>query len=70
LESPRYTKTRLYFESLCIRNLRVYTSADDGEFFHYRDKSDLEANTTVRLKEGRVMQYCRVAGGSSAGKPS
>jgi predicted AAA+ superfamily ATPase len=43
----------LLFESLCIRDLRVYAGAIDGEVFHYRDKSDLEADAIVHLKDGR-----------------
>ena len=43
----------LLFESLCIRDLRVYAQAIDGEVFHYRDKSGLEADAIVHLKDGR-----------------
>jgi predicted AAA+ superfamily ATPase len=43
----------LLFESLCIRDLRVYAQAIDGEVFHYRDKSGLEADAIVLLKDGR-----------------
>jgi len=41
------------FESLCVRDLRVYAGAIDGEVYHYRDKSDLEADAIVHLKDGR-----------------
>ena len=30
------------FETLCIRDLRVYADALDGEVYHYRDKNNLE----------------------------
>jgi predicted AAA+ superfamily ATPase len=43
----------LLFESMCIRDLRVYAEAMDGEVFHYRDKSGLEADAIVHLKDGR-----------------
>ncbi|MCL2442743.1 MAG: DUF4143 domain-containing protein [Treponema sp.] len=43
----------LLFESLCIRDLRIYSGAIDGEVFHYRDKSGLEADAIVHLKDGR-----------------
>jgi predicted AAA+ superfamily ATPase len=43
----------LLFESLCIRDLRVYAQSIDGEVFHYRDKSGLEADAIVHLKDGR-----------------
>jgi len=41
------------FESLCTRDLRVYAQACDGEVFHYRDKSELEADLIVKLHDGR-----------------
>jgi len=41
------------FESLCIRDLRIYSQVLDGEVFHYRDKSGLEADAIVNLKDGR-----------------
>jgi predicted AAA+ superfamily ATPase len=43
----------LLFESLCARDLRVYAQGLDGEVFHYRDKSGLEADAVVQLKDGR-----------------
>jgi len=43
----------LLFESLCVRDLRVYAQASDGDVFHYRDRSGLEADAIVRLKDGR-----------------
>jgi predicted AAA+ superfamily ATPase len=43
----------LLFESLCVRDLRVYAQSIDGEVFHYRDKSGLEADVIVHLKDGR-----------------
>ena len=43
----------LLFESLCVRDLRVYAGAIDGEVFHYRDKNGLEADAIVHLKDGR-----------------
>lgn len=41
------------FESLCVRDLRIYAQAQDGEVFHYRDKSGLEADAIVHLRDGR-----------------
>ena len=41
------------FESLCVRDLRVYAENIDGEVFHYRDSYDLEADAVVQLKDGR-----------------
>ncbi len=41
------------FESLCIRDLRIYSQTLDGEVFHYRDKSGLEADAIIYLNDGR-----------------
>lgn len=41
------------FESLCTRDIRVYVQSIDGDVFHYRDKSGLEADMIVRLRDGR-----------------
>ena len=38
---------------MCIHDLRTYAQSIDGEVFHYRDKSDLEADAIVHLKDGR-----------------
>lgn len=43
----------LLFESLCIRDLRIYADALDGEIFHFRDKTGLECDAVVRLRNGR-----------------
>ena len=40
------------FESLCCRDLRIYAQANDGDVFHYRDKSGLEADLIIRLRDG------------------
>jgi predicted AAA+ superfamily ATPase len=41
------------FESLCARDVRIYAQANDGDVFHYRDKSGLEADLIIRLRDGR-----------------
>lgn len=43
----------LIFETLCIRDLRVYAQPLDGQVFHYRDKNGLECDTVVHLRNGR-----------------
>ena len=43
----------LLFESLAIRDLRVYAESIDGEVFHYRDSAGLEADAIIRLKDTR-----------------
>lgn len=42
----------LFFETLCVRDLRVYADANDGNVFHYRDKSGLECDAVVHLRNG------------------
>lgn len=41
------------FESLCVRDLRVYAQSNDGEVYYYRDKTDLEADAIISLRDGR-----------------
>ncbi|MCL2032179.1 MAG: DUF4143 domain-containing protein [Methanomassiliicoccaceae archaeon] len=43
----------LLFESLCIRDLRVYAQSMEGEVFHYHDGSDLEVDAVIHLYDGR-----------------
>ena len=42
----------LLFETLCVRDLRVYAEANDGNVYHYRDKTGLECDTVVHLRNG------------------
>jgi predicted AAA+ superfamily ATPase len=42
-----------FFESLCTRDMRVYATANDGEVYHYKDKSGLESDMIIRLYDGR-----------------
>ncbi|MCD8347291.1 MAG: DUF4143 domain-containing protein [Lachnospiraceae bacterium] len=41
------------FESLCDRDMRIYAEANDGQVFHYRDASGLEADAVICLNDGR-----------------
>ena len=41
------------FESLCVRDMRVYAQANEGEVFHYRDASGQEVDMIVSLRDGR-----------------
>ena len=43
----------LLFETLCVRDLRVYAESIGGNLLHYRDKSGLECDTVIHLKNGR-----------------
>lgn len=41
-----------YFETLAVRDLRVYADALDGEVFHYRDKNGLECDAVLHRRNG------------------
>jgi predicted AAA+ superfamily ATPase len=41
------------FESLCYRDLCVYTSAIGGNVYHYRDESGLEIDNIIVLNKGK-----------------
>ena len=43
----------LLFESMVVRDLRVYAQAADAEVFHYREKSGLEVDAIVQANDGR-----------------
>lgn len=43
----------LLFESLVVRDLRIYTQALGGEVYHYRDSNGVEADAIVHLNDGR-----------------
>jgi predicted AAA+ superfamily ATPase len=42
----------LLFETLCVRDLRVYADALDGNIYHYRDKNGLECDAVLHLPNG------------------
>lgn len=42
----------IFFETLCIRDLRVYADALDGTVYHYRDKNGLECDAVLHLRNG------------------
>lgn len=42
----------LLFETLCVRDLRVYADALDGMVYHYRDKNGLECDAVIHLRNG------------------
>lgn len=43
----------LLFESLVVRDLRIYASSLGGDVFHYRDRNGLEADAVIHLRDGR-----------------
>lgn len=42
----------LFFETLAVRDLRVFADALDGELYHYRDKSGLECDAVLHRRNG------------------
>lgn len=40
------------FENLAVRDLRIYSELLDGNVYHYRDKSGLECDAVVHLRNG------------------
>lgn len=56
--SPEYFNTDFktlgfLFESLCIRDLKIYSSKFDGYMSYYHDRYGLEADGVLRLNDGR-----------------
>lgn len=43
----------LLFETLCIRDLRVYSQPLGGDVYHYRDKNGLECDAVIHLPNGK-----------------
>ncbi len=43
----------LIFETLCVRDLRVFADALNGKVYHYRDKTGLECDAVIHLRDGR-----------------
>ena len=41
------------FETLCVRDLRIFAEALGGQVYHYRDKDGLECDAVVHLRNGR-----------------
>lgn len=42
----------LFFENLCVRDLKIYSDALDGRVYHYRDKNGLECDAVIHLRNG------------------
>ncbi|MCD8040809.1 MAG: DUF4143 domain-containing protein [Clostridia bacterium] len=40
------------FESMCVRDLRVYADYLDGTLYHYRDSNGLESDAVIHLRNG------------------
>lgn len=42
----------LVFETMCMRDLRVYADALNGKVYHFRDKNGLECDAVIHLRNG------------------
>ncbi len=42
----------LVFETLCVRDLRVYAEALNGKVYHFRDRNGLECDAVIHLRNG------------------
>lgn len=56
----------LLFESLCVRDLRIYAQACDGAVYHYRDGSGLEVDAIVERRDGTWCAFEIKMGGDFA----
>ena len=45
--------TGMLFETLCVRDLRVYVEALDGKIYHFRDRHGLECDAVAHLRNGK-----------------
>ena len=43
----------LLFETMCVRDLRVFAESLDGSVYHYRDNTGLECDAVVHLRNGK-----------------
>lgn len=55
-----------FFESLCVRDLRVYAESLGGELFHYRDETGLEVDAVLELRDGAWVAFEVKLGGDKA----
>ncbi|MGM7670411.1 ATP-binding protein [Microbacterium sp. A93] len=55
-----------FFESLCVRDLRVYAEALGGDLFHYRDETGLEVDAILELRDGTWAAFEVKLGGAKA----
>jgi len=52
------------FESLCIRDLKIYSSPSRGHISYYRDRYGLEADAVIHLENGKYA-ICEIKLGSN-----
>lgn len=46
-------KMGLLFETMCVRDLRIFAEALNGKVYHYRDKNGLECDAVIHLRNGQ-----------------
>ncbi|MCY4198532.1 MAG: DUF4143 domain-containing protein [Gammaproteobacteria bacterium] len=56
----------LLFESLVVRDLRIYASRNDAEVYHYRDNTGLEVDAIVQTAAGQWLPIKVKLGGGEA----
>lgn len=55
----------LFFETMAVRDLRVYADALDGNVYHYRDSTGLECDAVMHLRNGHfALIEVKLGGGS------
>ena len=42
-----------FFETLCVRDLRIFAESLKGQVYHYRDKKGLECDAVIHLRNGQ-----------------
>ena len=55
----------LFFETMAVRDLRVYAEANDGQVYHYRDGNGLECDAVIHLRNGHYALVEIKLGGES-----
>lgn len=43
----------LLFETMCVRDLRIFAESLNGSVYHYRDNTGLECNAVIHLRNGK-----------------
>ncbi len=54
------------FETLCVRDLRIYSQPLGGNVYHYRDKNGLECDAVIHLPNGKYALIEIKLGGEKA----
>ena len=54
------------FESMAVRDLRIYAQANDADVYHYRDTYGLEADAVIEARDGRWIAIEVKLGGAAS----